>query len=398
MAAIAKNNQKTAQQFIFRKYYDVIYYPKDYTNIIDFWKNSLLYGKVDKELDSVMVNTNYLKVLKTNSVVRSTQNYAVSFVADCFNEMVLEFQRADQFKIIPKSKLNPLNVSNSIIIPKTKYDETIKLFLDSSFTKSILKDKIYNLKDFLNYFITIISNTSLNVSQTSFMSSNISSPSVSGLVIELSTLDHGDDRPKASQYLQDPNYQFFINTAEKYSFFVDKNAPWRLVYNISTSFAAEKMKTYNFNSVDEMFSNVYSKTYLSDWKELKTLLTDYYKNNVETKTKVQRPELACDNSVVNKSITKELLADNTYNDLFWIKLYYFVRLREEDIRLSQIQFENKLRQLTNIYNSSGEINSLQFINKDTKPFLDGGTNPSYSSVIEVSKNKKLKTSNFIYKL
>lgn len=398
MAVLGKNNQKTAQQFIFRKYYDVIYYPKDYTNIIDFWKNSLLYGKVDTELDSVMVNTNYLKVLKTNSVVRSTQNYAVSFVADSFNEMVLEFQRADQFKIIPKSKLNPLNVSNSIIIPKTKYDETIKLFLDSSFTKSILKDKTYNLKDFLNYFISIISNTSLNVSQTSFVSSNISSPSISGLVIELAFLDHGEDRPKASQYLEDPNYQFFINTAEKYSFFVDKNAPWRLVYNVSTSFAAEKMKTYNFNSVDEMFSNVYSKTYLSDWKELKTLLTDYYKNNVETKLKVQRPELNCDSSIVNKSITKELLADNTYNDLFWIKLYYFVRLREEDIRLSQIQFENKLRQLTNIYNSSGEISALQFINKDTKPFLDGGTNPSYSSVIEVSKSKKLKTSNFIYKL
>ena len=131
MAVLGKNNQKTAQQFVFRKYYDVIYYPKDYTNIIDFWKNSLLYGKVDTELDSIMINTNYLKVLKTNSIVRSTQNYAVSFVADSFNEMVLEFQRADQFKIIPKSKLNPLNVSNSIIIPKTKYDEIIKLFLDS---------------------------------------------------------------------------------------------------------------------------------------------------------------------------------------------------------------------------------------------------------------------------
>ena len=68
MATIAKNNQKSIEQYTFRKYYDVVYYPKEYTNIINFWKNSILYGKVNRDLDSIILNTNNLKVLKTSNI------------------------------------------------------------------------------------------------------------------------------------------------------------------------------------------------------------------------------------------------------------------------------------------------------------------------------------------
>jgi hypothetical protein len=397
MATIAKNNQKSIEQYTFRKYYDVVYYPKEYTNIIDFWKNSILYGKVNRDLDSIILNTNNLKVLKTSNINQANQFYVMSFVADAFNEMVVEFQRADQLSLIPKSKLNPLKIVRATIIPQNNYNETIRLFLDTSFDQNKLRNKITNLNDFLNEFSFVMSSTSLYVSQTSFVMNNVASPTITGLVIDLSNLDNGDDQQKVSQYLNDPNYQFFINTAEKYSFFVDKNAPWRLVFNLSTNYALEKIKQNNFNSIDEMFANAYTTTYTTDWKVIKDTLIQYYNDKVFVKTKLQSPVLNDEGHIVSQTINKQIINNNTYNDLFWIKMYYYVRLREEDIRINQNQFENKLVRLTSIYNSSGEKSALEYINKDTKPFLDGGTNPSYDQVIEVNKKKKMKSSNFIYK-
>ena len=397
MATIARNNQTSIQQYTFRKYYDVVYYPKEYTNIIDFWKNSILYGKVNRDLDSIILNTNNLKVLKTSNINQANQFYVMSFVADAFNEMVVEFQRADQLSLIPKSKLNPLKIVRATIIPQNNYNETIRLFLDTSFDQNKLRNKIINLNDFLNEFSFVMSSTSLYVSQTSFVMNNVASPTITGLVIDLSNLDNGDDQQKVSQYLNDPNYQFFINTAEKYSFFVDKNAPWRLVFNLSTNYALEKMKQNNFNSIDEMFANAYTTTYTTDWKVIKDTLIQYYNDKVFVKTKLQSPVLNDEGHIVSQTINKQIINNNTYNDLFWIKMYYYVRLREEDIRINQNQFENKLVRLTSIYNSSGEKAALEYINKDTKPFLDGGTNPSYDQVIEVNKKKKMKSSNFIYK-
>lgn len=397
MATIARNNQKSIEQFTFRKYYDVVYYPKEYTNIIDFWKNSILYGKINRDLDSIILNTNNLKVLKTSNINQANQFYAISFVADAFNEMVIEFQRANQLSLIPKSKLNPLKIVRATTIPQNNYNETIRTFLDKVFDQNKLRNSITNLNDFLNEFCYLMNNTGLYISQTAFMTSGIASPTTTGLVIDLSNLNNGDDQLKVNQFLNDPNYKFFINTAEKYSFFVDKNAPWRLVFNLSTNYALEKMKQNNFNSIDEMFDNAYTTTYRTDWKIIKDTLIQYYNDNVFVKNKIQSPILNNEGQLVNRTINKQQINSNTYDDLFWIKMYYFIRLREENFRINQNQFENKLHTLTAIYNASGELSTLQYINKDTKPFLDGGTNPDYAQVIEVSKKKKMKSSNFIYK-
>jgi hypothetical protein len=393
----AKNNQKSIEQFIYRKQYDTLYYPKEYTNIIDFWKTSLLYGKVDNKLNAVMIQPDYLKVIKTNNIGQNTQHYVLNFVADSFSEFLSEVQRADQLKIIPKSKLNPIRVTKSTIIPQTDYKEIINNFLNAVFKKDTLKNKLLNINDFLNEFCFAISNTSLYVSQTAYVTNRISSPTISGLIIELSNLEHGTDQPKDTQYLQDPNYQFFINTAEKYSFFVDKNAPWRMVFNLGTDYALQKFKNYNINSLEDMFNKAYKPTYLTDWKILKDILLQYYNEKVLVKSNVTIPTLCEDGSLNFKILNKELITNNVYNDLFWIKLYYYVRLKEENIRLSQTQFENKIHTLTCVYNSSGESASLELINNDTKPFLDGGTNPSYNQTVQINKNKSLKNSSYIYK-
>jgi hypothetical protein len=268
--------------------------------------------------------------------------------------------------------------------------------MESIFTSKTLRNEILNFKQFLNDFVYYMSNTSLKVTQTSYMLGALTSPLHTGLVIELSNLKHDDDQPKAISYIQDTNYQFFFNTAQKYSFYVDKNAPWRMVFNVSTNYALEKMKGYNINSLEEMFKISYAPTYLNDWKILRTTLVNFYNEKALKKQTVQIPVI-CNGNLVFESINKTSASEQDYDDLTWIKLYYFVRLKEQNLSLTQFDFESRCNIISNLYNTGGETAALEYINNQTKLFIDGGTNPGYREYVQVEANKRLNKSSFVFK-
>lgn len=394
----ANNSQRSSELFEYRKYYRDLYYPKDNTNIIDFWDKSLLYGKINKDLDSIMVNSSNLKILKQNTTTSNQNQYLVSFAADSFQEFLEEFQRADQQKVIQKSRLNPIKIQKSAIAPEIEYKARVRNVLDALMKNDLneFENKLITFNDYINLFCIRVDIAKPIMSQTGYITSKLISPLATGLVFELSLLDHGLDPTKDKDYLKDPNYKFLINTAEKYSFFVDKNAPWRLVFNLSTQYASTKFAKYNCNDINEVQSKLYSPSYLSDWSLLKNSLITHYNEQALKKNKVQIPYYCEENELVKfDTINKQRAEQNQYEDIFWIKLYYYVRLKEEKISMTQKQFNIKLNHLEKIYISSGTEMCLKLINQDTKLFLDGGTNPSYSQFIVVEKNKLKNNSSFL---
>jgi len=267
MIPLAKNNQKSSELFEYRKYYRDLFYPKENTNIIDFWNKSLLYGKINKDLDPIVITSNNLKVLKQNTITTNQNQYLINFAADSFQEFLLEFQRADQQSIIRKSKLNPLKVQRSALIPEQVYKVRVRNVLDALLKNDLneFENKLIIFSDYINLFCSRMDIAKPIISQTGYILSKLSSPLITGLMFELSLNDHGTDQKKDKDYLQDPNYKFLINTAEKYSFFVDKNAPWRLVYNLNTQYAASKFTKYNCANINEVHSKLFSTTYLTGW-------------------------------------------------------------------------------------------------------------------------------------
>lgn len=392
----AKNNIKSKKLYVYRKYYKASY-PEQYTNIIDMWSDSFLYGKVNEDLNTLSLNKNYLKPLKDNSISSNSQNFALNIVADSFYEFIAEVQKADRLKLIPKSKLNPLRVTKSYNSTQNDYNNKVIEIFNSMFIQNELLNNIFTIDNFLNKFCFYVTNIRVPYTETAYINSNLHSPFNTGLVIDFSNLKHDYDNPKFEDYLSDENYEFFHNTAQKYSFFVDKNAPWRIVYNVTTDYALQKYKSYNINSLNELQTTFYTPTYLTDWKKLKDILLNYYQDKVYRKPSVQIPDY-CDGNVVFNTVKKEIYDSNKYEDIFWIKLYYFVRLNEQQISMTQQEFESKLKYITGLYSSSGERDVLEFINKQTKSFVDGGKNPSYSDVIRLQKNKLLSKSSFTLKL
>jgi hypothetical protein len=79
--------------------------------------------------------------------------------------------------------------------------------------------------------------------------------------------------------------------------------------------------------------------------------------------------------------------DVTKDDLSWIQFYCLIRLREENININQSQFDKNLINISMIYNTYGETKALEWIFNSVKPFLDGGSNPSYRQYKAVQENK-----------
>ena len=90
--------------------------------------------------------------------------------------------------------------------------------------KSFLKEFMNFARDFSNSF---------PITKTGMIKSRFCTPHVSGLMIEVDLLNHDKDLDKYG-WTEDINFNFYRNTARKFGFLVDKNAPWRLVADIAS--------------------------------------------------------------------------------------------------------------------------------------------------------------------
>lgn len=383
------NQDSTSLKYEKRRYYRHAFF-NDFENKIDFWRQSRYYGILDLNTTPVYLNKTYLKSITTPSISNTIQKQTVlNIVADSFKEMIQEFKVADQSLLIPKSIYNPINVKKSTLIFEDEYSSFLKSILDTWFNvnKNKINFNIINFDEFIKLFI--FSNTTLYspiLSQTSYLTSFISSPLLTGLVLEISNEKHDRDDKKIQSFIKDQNFDFFVNTAAKYSFLVDKNAPWRLVYNLNTEYALDKMNNYEVENLDDLFTKYYIYPHLIEYKIIRDNLVSFYETKISKKPTTQVTTLCpVTKKLKFETVLKE--TDTTKQDLFWIQMYYYIRCREEKIGMSQSQFDNDLKTLSTIYNTFGEESTLNWILNKTKKFVDGGTNPSYNQIRTVQKNK-----------
>ena len=111
----AKNNLNTSLLHEYRSYYKFVTYPKEYENNIDLWYNSFLYGKVDTNVNPIILQNDNFKSIN-NFGIQQKPLYAANFVVDSYNEFIEEVRRADQYLKIPKSILNPIKVKKASLI------------------------------------------------------------------------------------------------------------------------------------------------------------------------------------------------------------------------------------------------------------------------------------------
>jgi hypothetical protein len=370
------------------------------TKVFDLHKKHMLYGRVDTDGDAIYLDDSNIKQLDGGG---TETHLAVDFVCNAFSDMKKNIKSAASKGFISKDSLYPSNLkafkSWSTGDLENRYDNYLnKLYL--TFVNSYLSidrraDKIKNYKDFVKEFLRFSLRTAKDfpVTKTGFITSIHSSPFISGLMIEIAPESHAlEVNARTTDYIKDHNFTFFVNEVKKFGFMVDKNAPWRIVFNLASglldknevesSLTGAQLYMDKFAvSYENIFKTYYRKAYLDEHLNLKRKLYSLYEafylqfSTYETIKYVTNSSDRCEKvKVVHERKDREppnkfeFTSPGKESDEYWLKILLKLRLTESDKYHDPQSFDfhaSKAVKLTRLFELKA---GLKYINELTRGF------------------------------
>ena len=378
----ADNKKKAGMIFEGRTLYKELAFPvrKGEPKIFDFWYKSLYYGRLNRNKEAVFLSETNLKQLPNEEETL----FAIDFVVDAYNDFV-EFY--DKQKILGKIsqtgfyyEFKPQRAWLSVNKLHHEYMSRIYNIFVTIFLQDFRRaDKIRSFKDFVVFFLEMIKEQAPNmpITRTGYLLSRYCSPMVTGLIVELDSASHAEDRDKRIKHIEDVNFDVFRYIARKYGFSVDKNAPWRLVANIGTPEMQKYMEEYGLSrkpkTETDLFDVYYYKSYFQDIDLLRQYLMQYYNAFVIAYPFAKQVSLeGADTTVFTTSrrdpITKEVFKDQ-FDDLFWLKTYYQIRMLESNKKWDHNKKVREIRKALKLKTTIDNEAAICYINDQTKPKL-----------------------------
>jgi|18_taG_2_1085343.scaffolds.fasta_scaffold04383_2 hypothetical protein len=492
-----------------KKYYYEKVYPDGKLPWIDkpfdFINENPLYGKVNLNGDYIIPKSAHVDgeltyKRMTNLNDGAGQVLVFDFVAAAFKDLKANIKSLVRASWLSSggpiadfvaSKGVPDLGAISALQKKMHYFVFVSQFLSSGTPKH--KEKISNISDFTNLFLTYLKGVASEIpfTKSGTISTYSTSPLATGLCVEIDTETYDNDEKK-HKFLTDPNFNVYRIVARRFGFMIDRNVPWRLVADVKSlkmreymriayeesiiqkrqnaiveateiaiksefpewptvegivdgtyeganlekataspseiaerqeqlekelndvlvdvaneTFAAgltETKELYNAKSpewdingaaictgetfkvcrsrvlkFDKFFEIYYDIPYLDEIEEIKktvyTWYLSYYVQNPITKKRIlcsNKPGIAP--KFTTKEIKLKLLSeqeyDKLYNEFFWIKMYFDIKLAESNIKLKLFEYNKHLKKIM-------ELATLNFIDNTGKSKLKGTTTKNH---------------------
>ena len=240
--------------------------------------------------------------------------------------------------------------------------------------KNSITDFQVFLKSWFGYLQTVAA--FIPVTETNYLLTGVGNSFNSGLSIAIDMGPPENDEYKYDNWINDPNFDFYVKAAKKYGLIVNKNIPWILTADLFSDACLEYITSYvdgdtgQIITEDNFFDVYYERTYLSDIDSIKQLTINAYKAFVQNNPLYEEREYLpdCDKyRVVNRM--REQLPTNVdvfITDKLLIDLYLSLRSKEAK---DPVQVTKKLKQeLANIYtirpdkSLTGLQNAAEYIN------------------------------------
>ena len=227
-------NNKTNLKDLFdsRQRYSDLYskYNSKKIESIDLWNNSTYYGRIDTSQQPVIPNDSSLKTIANSNIVTLIP------VAEAFEDLKNKINKDITIKkITPNSlytSLNPSDGYKNVILDYKSYVSDFFNYQATEFNTIINnKNNILFFDDYVSNFIELTYYTNFITTLSNFVL--YKSPMYSGIIIDLVRETKTDDQIKLN-YLRDTNFNYMLETAELFGFRIDKNIPWRLIFNIES--------------------------------------------------------------------------------------------------------------------------------------------------------------------
>ncbi len=164
---------------------------------------------------------------------------ALNFVADAFNDLKAHFRNAFQREDISASEtfLSSIQCFDGFRDPVGQYLTSIDEVLYAFNNTYIEKNKIRSFNDYAKMILAYKKHMGSDYPFTfsAWLRSTRSSKFSTGLALNISTSDHGDDRLKEEKFINSPNFDFYVNSCKSKGFYVSKENPSVLVADIFSS-------------------------------------------------------------------------------------------------------------------------------------------------------------------
>jgi len=334
-----KNNNETPQDLYNKRiYYTIAMDDPEYLNLKDFlFSEMYLYGRVNRDYLPIEVDEGFVGFKSLPTTNKGDQNgfQALSFVADAFNDLNMQFRKAVMSGQIKADDpfLSTLEVNKAYKSPRTQYRyhyAGIKKGIVSVFKRRELKFRNFN--EFLVHMGALLQEI-IDLgpfSYPSFVKSRLCAMESSGLVIEIASESCSNDAGKVEKFKNSRNWLYYLNACRSYGFSVDLNNPWRLVADIGTSEMIQYARKYSYLSTDMILDRAYSPAHMTFYQNFPNILLELYN---ATKRKFVEIEYCQDGTVRQHVITPKDYDLTTLKEEIsmtdFLKMYMNIRLLEE---------------------------------------------------------------------
>jgi hypothetical protein len=221
------------------------------------------------------------------------------------------------------------------------------------------------LKEYINYVDKMAAQFSFTMDGL-LLSSGCPS-SVSGLVISFEKNPKHDMDQVKKEWLDDPLYPYFYDVCKKFGFKVDKNAPWRIVADVSSDAMQDYMLGEDSEvEPDAFFYWGYERSYLSEIETFISFLWKWY-NQFISDNPIASDSMykSCRNSTttITKKRQKLPFRDlrKKYSDKRWIRLFTYVKAREAGKNWSQQKFDSVVSKVADYYAINKKESGMMFL-------------------------------------
>jgi len=352
-----------------RRYVSDIYPRFLDSNAIDLrYEDQPLYGRIDHKRHPVI-----LKETKLTQFRSSPDMVGLNFVVGAFEDLREFINRAAQKKklyiknnflsdfTVKKSYQNVREDYNQAMM--IAYDGAVEFFLENEDKRRCIKD----FKSFSNLMLQYMSKRALGFPFTlsGMVVSRYTSPTISGLVLELSDIGHDNNKEKYERFINDPNFNFYQNAVRKFGFRLDYNAPWRLVADISSNEMRKYMFSNNVFSVEELFETFYTRADYLDIDHLAQYISIAYNMYVSENPFIRIPFVGRGNKH-----TRSRFASLTRNELdpmialgedYWLNFYFDVKVEERSADISSLRKAKHLAKAKEIKKTLDMEASIDYI-------------------------------------
>jgi len=342
----------------------------------DFNNDKIFYGRIDTNNRSIYPSEKVLKLVDGTKDI-----FLVNFVAEALNDMLRKLERMKlSGQISTQSAYYNFECKKGWTSFTATHHGIISAMYEPFVVKYLNKPKIAKkVNSFENFSTQFIHFLNLLLPKTPITRTNLQlkrsvNPSISGIVFEISTDMHDNDKIKYQKYILDDYFLIINRLANSYGFMIDKNAPWRFIADLESPAMKERLAGKGFSTLQQMFDTYYYKTHWYDADVLRKYMTEFYDSYIEAYPHYSTTE-NCGTGSKTKLIYRAPRAESPWTDRKVLDFYFYVRAKEAAKEWTQVEFDTECFKAWEVFKFYNFRAALDYIDDRTTLHIGGGSNP-----------------------